>query len=85
MTFFYVRDDTHQIFDARGLVPNDEKMREYSEFYGCDISIIEGTTVKTYERPTKRAADVCPNCGEDWACYDPKKPIEFCPTCGTRR
>jgi hypothetical protein len=47
-TYFWVRSDTRQIFDARSEKPSDEKLKEYAELYNCEITVIEGTTIAEY-------------------------------------
>lgn len=47
-TFFCIRSDTRQIFDAFTNLPDEKYLSSYSKLYGCEIAVIEGTIVKTY-------------------------------------
>lgn len=47
-TYFCIRSDTRQIFDAVSKIPSDKYLKGHSDLYGCEIRVIEGTHVKVY-------------------------------------
>jgi hypothetical protein len=69
-TYFCVRSDTRQIFDAVGKIPSEKYLHDYSVLYGCEITVIEGTTVKEYNAQQK----MHPTLGESSASDSESKP-----------
>lgn len=65
-TYFAVRSDTRQIFDALSDMPDEDYLIRYSRHYNCEITVIRGQTVAAARHDyisdrTMKSLDELPN------------------------